>query len=139
MHILTHLKGRNIACYIDLLLQTGSYGVSIKEDDGDQVLVQVEQVIKHPKQGDLHNPNETEGVFFHERKALSHFEKRYAKRSQLREFNVEEMNYEDSLQQAITNLEHQLEEDDSEHARLSLKNLNALKEDYSIQYKRKFT
>ena len=31
------------------------------------------------------------------------------------------MNYEDSLQQAITNLEHQLEEDDSEHARLSLK------------------
>ncbi|MEJ7165232.1 sporulation phosphorelay system protein KapB, partial [Staphylococcus capitis] len=85
-----------------------------------------------PKQGDLHNPNETEGVFFHERKALSHFEKRYAKRSQLREFNVEEMNYEDSLQQAITNLEHQLEEDDSEHARLSLKNLNALKEDYSI-------
>ena len=43
------------------------------------------------------------------------------------------MNYEDSLQQAITNLEHQLE-DDSEHARLSLKNLNAL-EDYSIQYK----
>ena len=55
--------------------KTGSYGVSIKEDDGDQVLVQVEQVIKHPKQGDLHNPNETEGVFFHERKALSHFEK----------------------------------------------------------------
>ena len=36
--------------------KTGSYGVSIKEDDGDQVLVQVEQVIKHPKQGDLHNP-----------------------------------------------------------------------------------
>lgn len=51
---------------------------------------------------------------------------------------MEKMNYEDSLQQAITNLEHQLEEDDSEHARLSLKNLNQLKEDYSIQYKRQF-
>ena len=75
--------------------KTGSYGVSIKEDDGDQILVQVEQVIKHPKQ--------IEGVFFHERKALSHFEKRYATRSQLREFNVETMSYEDSLQQAITN------------------------------------
>ena len=117
--------------------KTGSYGVTIREND-DQVLVQVEQVIKHPKQGDLHNPNETKGVYFHERKALSHFEKRYAKRSQLREFNVEEMNYEDSLQQAITDLEHQLKDDDSEHARLSLKNLNELKEDYSIQYKREF-
>ena len=115
--------------------KTGSYGVTIREENDDQVLV---QVIKHPKQGDLHNPNETKGVFFHERKALSHFEKRYAKRSQLREFNVEEMNYEDSLQQAITNLEHQLKDDDSEHARLSLKNLNELKEDYSIQYKREF-
>ena len=27
--------------------KTGSYGVSIKEDNGDDVLVQVEQVIKH--------------------------------------------------------------------------------------------
>ena len=31
--------------------------------NGDDVLVKVEQVIKHPKQGDLHNPTETEGVF----------------------------------------------------------------------------
>ena len=50
--------------------KTGSYGVTIVEENGDDVLVKVEQVIKHPKQGDLHNPTETEGVFFHERKAL---------------------------------------------------------------------
>lgn len=54
--------------------KTGAYGVTIKEENDDQVLVQVEQVIKHPKQGDLHNPGQTEGVFFHERRALSHFE-----------------------------------------------------------------
>lgn len=54
--------------------KTGSYGVTIVEENGDDVLVKVEQVIKHPKQGDLHNPTETEGVFFHDRKALSHFE-----------------------------------------------------------------
>ena len=64
--------------------KTGTYGVSIVEQHGDEVLVQIEQVIKHPKQGDLHHPKATEGVFFHERKALSHFEKRYAKQSQLR-------------------------------------------------------
>ena len=45
--------------------KTGSYGVSIIEEDDNQVLVQIEQVIKHPKQGDLHHPNETENVFFH--------------------------------------------------------------------------
>lgn len=118
--------------------KTGSYGVSIKEEDDDQVLVQVEQVIKHPKQGDLHSPNESEDVFFHERRALSHFEKRYAKRSQLRDFNVEKMSYEESLQQAIFNLEEQLKEKNDAHAKCSLQNLEQLKHDYSIQYKQKF-
>ena len=118
--------------------KTGAYGVTIKEENDDQVLVQVEQVIKHPKQGDLHNPGQTEGVFFHERHALSHFEKRYATRSQLREFNVEEMTYEASLQQAITKMENDLKQQNTEFAKQALNNLENLKNDYSIQYKQKF-
>ncbi|MCE4962957.1 sporulation phosphorelay system protein KapB [Staphylococcus haemolyticus] len=118
--------------------KTGAYGVTIKEENDDQVLVQVEQVIKHPKQGDLHNPGQTEGVFFHERRALSHYEKRYATRSQLREFNVEEMTYESSLQQAITKMEDDLKQQNTEFAKLALNNLENLKNDYSIQYKQKF-
>ncbi|NUI83017.1 kinase-associated lipoprotein B [Staphylococcus borealis] len=117
--------------------KTGAYGVTIKEENDDQVLVQVEQVIKHPKQGDLHNPGQTEGVFFHERRALSHYEKRYATRSQLREFNVEAMPYEASLQQAITKMENDLKQQDTEFAKLALTNLENLKNDYSIQYKQK--
>ena len=107
--------------------KTGAYGVTIKEENDDQVLVQVEQVIKHPKQGDLHNPGQTEGVFFHERRALSHYEKRYATRSQLREFNVEEMTYEASLQQAITKMENDLKQQNTEFAKLALNNLENLK------------
>lgn len=118
--------------------KTGAYGVTIKEENDDQVLVQVEQVIKHPKQGDLHNPGQTEGVFFHERRDLSHFEKRYATRSQLREFNVEEMTYEASLQQAITKMENDLKQQNTEFAKQALNNLENLKNDYSIQYKQKF-
>ncbi|WP_069994990.1 sporulation phosphorelay system protein KapB [Staphylococcus caeli] len=118
--------------------KTGSYGVTIKEENGDQVLVQVEQVIKHPKQGDLHNPKETENVFFHERKALSQFEKRYAQKSQLKQFDVEPMSYCDSLQQAISNLEAKLKSQDSLHASMSLENLQRLKQDYGIQYKQNF-
>ena len=88
--------------------KTGVYGVSVKEETGNQILVQIEQVIKHPKQGDLHHPN------------------------------VEAMPYEDSLQHAITHLENQLKKEKTEYSRLSLNNLNRLKEDYAIQYKRHF-
>lgn len=118
--------------------KTGSYGVTIKEANENSVLVQVEQVINHPKQGDLHNPTETENVFFHERKALSHYEKRYTTKSHLRAFNVETMPYTESLQQAISKLEAQLKTQNTLHAIMSLDNLQRLKHDYSIQYKQNF-
>ncbi|ALM56497.1 MULTISPECIES: sporulation phosphorelay system protein KapB [Staphylococcus] len=118
--------------------KTGSYGVIIKEEDENQVLVQVEQVIKHPKQGDLHSPTETENVFFHERKALSHFEKRYTTKSHLKSFTEDELPYEQSLQQAITKLELKLKDQDTLHAKKSLENLQQLKKDYAIQYKQNF-
>ena len=118
--------------------KTGSYGVTIKEANENSVLVQVEQVINHPKQGDLHNPTETENVFFHERKALSHYEKRYTTKSHLRAFNVETMPYAESLQQAISKLEAQLKTQNTLHATMSLDNLQRLKHDYSIQYKQNF-
>ncbi|MFQ3838481.1 kinase-associated lipoprotein B [Staphylococcus pseudoxylosus] len=118
--------------------KTGSYGVTIKEEKENSVLVQVEQVINHPKQGDLHNPTETENVFFHERKALSHYEKRYTTKSHLRAFNVETMPYTESLQQAISKLEAQLKTQNTLYATMSLDNLQRLKHDYSIQYKQNF-
>lgn len=118
--------------------KTGSYGVTIKEENENSVLVQVEQVINHPKQGDLHNPTETENVFFHERKALSQYEKRYTTKSHLRAFNVETMPYTESLQQAISKLEAQLKTQNTLHATMSLDNLQRLKHDYSIQYKQNF-
>ena len=118
--------------------KTGSYGVIIKEEDENQVLVQVEQVIKHPKQGDLHSPTETENVFFHERKALSHFEKRYTTKSHLKSFTEDELPYEQSLQQAITKLELKLKDQDTLYAKKSLENLQQLKKDYAIQYKQNF-
>ncbi|MBF7019124.1 kinase [Staphylococcus sp. 18_1_E_LY] len=118
--------------------KTGVYGVSIVEEQNNQILVQIEQVIKHPKQGDLHNPKATENVFFHERKALSQFEKRYTSQSQLKAFNEDPLPYVESLQLAITKLEERLQEKQDEHARRSLENLQNLKEDYAIQYKEKF-
>ncbi|WP_145350458.1 sporulation phosphorelay system protein KapB, partial [Staphylococcus capitis] len=93
------------------------------EDNHDHVLLQLEQLIKHPKQAHLHNPNQTKGLYFHERNPLSHFQKPYPKPSHLPEFNLQEINYHHSLQQPITHLQHQLKHHDSEHPPLSLKNL----------------
>ena len=56
----------------------------------------------------------------------------------MRDFNVEEMKYEDSLQQAITKMENELKQQHTEYAKLALDNLNSLK-DYSIQYKQNFS
>lgn len=56
----------------------------------------------------------------------------------MREFNVEEMTYEASLQQAITKMENDLKQQNTEFAKQALNNLENLKNDYSIQYKQKF-
>lgn len=118
--------------------KTGVYGVEIVEESNDQVLVKVMQVIKHPKQGDLHHPNEVEGVFFHERKALSLYEKRFTTKSKLKPFEDEIMPYTDSLQQAITTLENKLNTSDTPFNQQSLACLEALKTDYAHQYKINF-
>ncbi|PTG61144.1 kinase-associated lipoprotein B [Staphylococcus chromogenes] len=118
--------------------KTGVYGVEIVEESNDQVLVKVMQVIKHPKQGDLHHPNEVEGVFFHERKALSLYEKRFTTKSKLKPFDDEIMPYTDSLQQAITTLENKLNTSDTPFNQQSLACLEALKTDYARQYKINF-
>lgn len=118
--------------------KSGVYGVEVVEETQDQILVKVLQVIKHPKQGDLHSPNEAEGVFFHERKALSLYEKRFTTKSKLKPFDVDLLPYEVSLQRAITQLETKLKTEDTLYNQKSLMCLNELKKDYERQYKIKF-
>ncbi|UWF56255.1 kinase-associated lipoprotein B [Staphylococcus hyicus] len=118
--------------------KSGVYGVEVVEETQDQILVKVLQVIKHPKQGDLHSPNEAEGVFFHERKALSLYEKRFTTKSKLKPFDVDLLPYEVSLQRAITQLETKLKTEDTLYNQKSLLCLNELKKDYERQYKIKF-
>ena len=48
------------------------------------------------------------------------------------------MTYEASLQQAITKMENDLKQQNTEFAKQALNNLENLKNEYSIQYKQKF-
>ena len=107
--------------------KTGKYIVEIIEEKGDQLLVKVVAVLKHPRQGDLHNPNEVDNVFFHERKALSQYEKRYTTAQFLKEYQAEVPSYIESLK-----------ERNNAYSEQALKCIEQLKKDYSRQYKSDF-
>nr|WP_263313877.1 kinase-associated lipoprotein B [Mammaliicoccus sp. Marseille-Q6498] len=115
--------------------KTGQYVVEVIEEKGDQLLVKVLAVIKHPRQGDLHNPNEVENIFFHERKALSQFEKRYTTEQFLKPYESEVPNYIESLKNALNELENKMITKNNAYSAQALKCIEQLKVDYSRQYK----
>lgn len=115
--------------------KTGQYVVEVIEEKGDQLLVKILAVLKHPRQGDLHSPNEVENVFFHERKALSQFEKRYTTAQFLKAYNEEVPNYIESLKSSIYELEKKMKKKNNAYSDQALKCIEQLKKDYSRQYK----
>ncbi|OOV76611.1 MULTISPECIES: sporulation phosphorelay system protein KapB [Mammaliicoccus] len=115
--------------------KTGQYVVEVIEEIGDQLLVKILAVLKHPRQGDLHSPNEVENVFFHERKALSQFEKRYTTAQFLKAYNEEVPNYIESLKSSIYELEEKMKKKNNAYSDQALKCIEQLKKDYSRQYK----
>ncbi|MCR1873592.1 kinase-associated lipoprotein B [Mammaliicoccus lentus] len=118
--------------------KTGKYVVEIVEEKGDQLLVKVVAVLKHPRQGDLHNPNEVDNVFFHERKALSQYEKRYTTAQFLKEYQADVPSYIESLKNSLYELEEKMKERNNAYSEQALKCIEQLKKDYSRQYKSDF-
>ncbi|UBH13761.1 kinase-associated lipoprotein B [Macrococcus armenti] len=124
--------------YFRLMHKTGIYIVEHLESRQNGELVQVINVITHPTQGDLHNRNEVENVFFHERRALSYKEKRIVDKNLLKPFEDDVLSYEDSLRNAINKMEEKLKSDDNAFNKQSLLMLQNLKDDYAKQYKTDF-
>lgn len=56
-------------------VRSGQYVCELLEINGPRALVKVLAVMKHPEQGDLHNPYDPDVPMFHERRALSYTEK----------------------------------------------------------------
>ncbi|MGG1637068.1 sporulation phosphorelay system protein KapB [Paenibacillus sp. NRS-1760] len=56
-------------------IRSGHYLGELVEINGPRALVKVLAVLKHPEQGDLHNPYNPDVPMFHERRALSFTEK----------------------------------------------------------------
>lgn len=61
---------------VKIEVRSGHYAGELVELNGPRALVKVLAVLKHPEQGDLHQPYDPDVAMFHERRALSFTEKR---------------------------------------------------------------
>lgn len=118
----------NIGDIVRAHYNSGTYIGEVKEDRGERYLIEVLAVYKHPLQGDIHNPGQVEGVFFHERKALAHHEKMNVKKPAVHLYNEEIPKYGPSLKQAVQIYREKLQEKESDFNQAALQKLEGLEE-----------
>jgi kinase-associated protein B len=112
------------------IYKTGKYIGEITEVRNQHYLVRVLAVVKHPMQGDLHNPKEADVLIFHERKALSYREQANIPKQMVKPFKEEVPDYLESLRQAVDKMKTDLTENATSWAEMSLKSIASLEKDY---------
>lgn len=113
---------------VEVKYNSGKYIGEVLEDRGERYLVKVHAVVKHPTQGDLHNPGETEGVFFQVRKALAHYEKMNVVKSAVKSYDGKIPDYQTSLQEAVAAIKEKLSQQDTVFNKQSLKQIEDLEQ-----------
>jgi len=81
--------------------KTGEYIAEVLEVTPPKALLKILAVVKHPDQGDLHNPMQTDVAIFHQRRALSYQEKVMVMLTHLRAYRGQVPEYRVSLEQAL--------------------------------------
>jgi len=115
-------------------LKTGAYIGQVTEDKGTHLVVQIKEVVKHPRQGDLHNPNEVDVPLFHERKALSFNERANILANMIKPYEGKPGEYFDSLKAAVSSLEEELRSNQTPFNEKSLEALQGVKKEYELMY-----
>lgn len=82
-------------------VRSGLYAGEVMELNGPRALVKVLAVLKHPEQGDLHQPYNPDVAMFHERRALSYTEKTTVLIRDLESYTGAVPDYEESLREAV--------------------------------------
>jgi len=114
------------------IYKTGKYIGEITDIRSHHYLVKVKAVLKHPMQGDLHNPKEVNVPFFHERKALSFNEQTNIPKQMVKKYEGEIPDYALSLKSAVIELKKELKENQSEWAQKSLQCLKRVEQNYYL-------
>ena len=119
--------------YVTAFYKTGKYAGEITQiRPNGYIVVKTLAVLKHPMQGDLHNPKQADVDFFHERKALAHLEQTNVPANMVKPFEGEIPPYKASLARALVTLKEDLREEPSEWAARSLDCLERLELEYQL-------
>lgn len=108
------------------IYKTGKYIGEITVVKEANVVMRVLAVLKHPEQGDLHNPKSVDVGFFHERRALAHREQVNIQPVYVKPYTDDVPSYEESLRKALDEQIQRLNEDGSPFALKSLEMLRSL-------------
>lgn len=109
--------------------KTGKYIAEVIESKEHRVLVKTMAVLRHPTQGDLHNPHQV-NVVFHQRRALAMNEKTWVHPHSVHPYEEEVPSYEESLKKALQAEIDKLQENVDEWSQRSIEMLEDLKNDY---------
>jgi kinase-associated protein B len=115
---------------VTAIYKTGKYIGEVTEDRPQHYLVRVLAVVKHPLQGDLHNPKSADVLVFHERRALSYREQANIPKQMVKPYEQNVPDYQESLKEAVGKMKKDLTETPSDWAEMSLKMLDSLEKDY---------
>ncbi|OLN23744.1 kinase [Domibacillus antri] len=128
----------NIGDHVTAHYKSGKYTGTITGLRPGGYTVKISSVLRHPAQGDLHNPNEADVPFFHERKALAYNEQANIAESAVHPFDGEALDYIESLIAAAAKLENRLQSKGDAFAARSLQALESVKKEYALMYKISF-
>lgn len=124
------VEEKKIGDVVTGIYKTGKYIGIVTDIRPMHYLVQVKAVIKHPQQGDLHNPKQADVQIFHERRALAFNEQTNVPKQMVKSFDEDMPDYDQSLQKAVIAMKQDLEEMNTEWAKLSLNRLLVLEKEY---------
>ncbi|PTY78549.1 kinase [Heyndrickxia sporothermodurans] len=114
--------------------KTGKYIGEITGIYPDHYVVRTLAVLKHPMQGDLHHPKETDVAFFHERKALAYREQSNIPLKMVKPYEGDVPNYNDSLKQSVEKMLNDLTAKKSEFNIKSIESLKSIQREYELMY-----
>lgn len=115
---------------VTAIYKTGKYIGEVTNIRPEHYLVRVLAVLKHPMQGDLHNPKDAEVGLFHERRALAFREQANIPKKMVKPFDGVIPDYQESLKEAVLHFKEPLAKDSSPWAAASLRCIESLEKDY---------
>lgn len=122
-----HLK---VGDKVTAIYKTGKYIGELTDIRPNAYLVRVLAVAKHPMQGDLHNPKQTDVTMFHQRRALAYREQANIPKNMVKHYEDAIPEYKASLKESMNKMKQQLAEDNREWNQRSLEMLDELEKDY---------